>query len=45
MFLPAVAIYLGGLSVVRHDVSKIEKKLSSLEQQIIEMKEILKSKD
>ena len=32
MFLPAVAIYLGALSVVRSDVSKIEKKISSLEQ-------------
>jgi len=43
--LPAIGTYLGALAIVRSDISKIEKKVSDLEQQIIEMKEIIKSKD
>lgn len=45
ILLPVVAVYLGALAVVRHDVSKIEKKVDSLQQEIIELKKVIESKD
>lgn len=43
--LPLIAIYLGALAVVRHDTSKIEKKVDSLQKEIMELKKVVQNKE